>query len=202
MLDFQAARWLMDGEVPKQAGNNHPTSIPTGVFKTSDGHINIATTGQAIWERFCEAIERAGADGASPNTRPARRARSNRDALNAEIDRDHGASAPAPNGSSASTTTACRAGRSTRSTRCSPIRRSSISASRRASRSGPATLKVVGPAGDAVAHAEQGRGAAARSSASTPTRCWRNSASAEARSPRCARRTRCEARSDEHGDCA
>src|SRR6266705_158815 len=45
MLDFQGARWLINGEVPKQAGNNHPTSIPTGVFKTADGHINIATTG-------------------------------------------------------------------------------------------------------------------------------------------------------------
>src|SRR5260221_6171509 len=56
MLDFQNARWLMDGEVPKQAGNNHPTSIPTGVFKTSDGHINIAVAGQAIWERFCDAV--------------------------------------------------------------------------------------------------------------------------------------------------
>src|SRR5207253_3314962 len=56
MLDFQAARWLTEGEVPKQAGNNHPTSIPTGVFETSDGYINIATTGQKIWERFCRAI--------------------------------------------------------------------------------------------------------------------------------------------------
>jgi crotonobetainyl-CoA:carnitine CoA-transferase CaiB-like acyl-CoA transferase len=49
MLDFQAARWLMDKDVAKQAGNNHPTSIPTGVFKTSDGYINIATTGGRIW---------------------------------------------------------------------------------------------------------------------------------------------------------
>jgi len=56
MLDFQAARWLVNGEVPKQAGNNHPTSIPTGVFTTKDGHINIATTGQKIWERLCHAI--------------------------------------------------------------------------------------------------------------------------------------------------
>jgi crotonobetainyl-CoA:carnitine CoA-transferase CaiB-like acyl-CoA transferase len=56
MLDFQNARWLMDGEVPKQAGNNHPTSIPTGVFQTTDGHINIAVAGQAIWERFCRAV--------------------------------------------------------------------------------------------------------------------------------------------------
>ena len=56
MLDFQAARWLQMGEVAKQAGNNHPTSIPTGVFKTSDGHINIASTGQVMWERLCKSI--------------------------------------------------------------------------------------------------------------------------------------------------
>ena len=52
MLDFQATRWLMDGEVPPQAGNDHPTSIPTGVFKTSDGYINIAVAGQKMWEKF------------------------------------------------------------------------------------------------------------------------------------------------------
>ncbi len=56
MLDFQAARWLQMGEVAKQAGNNHPTSIPTGVFKTKDGHINIASTGQVMWERLCKSI--------------------------------------------------------------------------------------------------------------------------------------------------
>ena len=57
MLDFQAARWLQAHEVPKQAGNNHPTSIPTGVFKTKDGHLNIASTGQVMWERLCGAID-------------------------------------------------------------------------------------------------------------------------------------------------
>ena len=56
MLDFQAARWLMRGEVAKQAGNNHPTSIPTGVYKTRDGHMNLAVTGNKIWTRMCEAI--------------------------------------------------------------------------------------------------------------------------------------------------
>ena len=56
MLDFQASRWLMDKDVAKQAGNDHPTSIPTSVIKTSDGYINIATTGGRIWQRFCEAI--------------------------------------------------------------------------------------------------------------------------------------------------
>jgi crotonobetainyl-CoA:carnitine CoA-transferase CaiB-like acyl-CoA transferase len=55
MLDFQAARWLLSGEVAKQAGNDHPTAIPTGVFPTSDGHINIAASGDQLWKRFCEA---------------------------------------------------------------------------------------------------------------------------------------------------
>jgi crotonobetainyl-CoA:carnitine CoA-transferase CaiB-like acyl-CoA transferase len=48
MLDFQAARWLVDKDVPPQAGNNHPMIIPQGVFETSDGHINIAAAGQVI----------------------------------------------------------------------------------------------------------------------------------------------------------
>jgi crotonobetainyl-CoA:carnitine CoA-transferase CaiB-like acyl-CoA transferase len=57
MLDFQAARWLIAHEVPKQAGNDHPTAIPTGVFPTADGYINIAASGDTLWRRFCEAIE-------------------------------------------------------------------------------------------------------------------------------------------------
>ncbi|NVO14518.1 MAG: CoA transferase [Rhodoplanes sp.] len=56
MLDFQAARWLVKGEVARQAGNDHPTSIPTGVFQTADGYINIATAGHATWERLCHAL--------------------------------------------------------------------------------------------------------------------------------------------------
>ncbi len=56
MLDFQAARWLMKGEVAGQAGNDHPTGIPTGVFPTSDGHINIAASSARLFARFAEAI--------------------------------------------------------------------------------------------------------------------------------------------------
>ena len=56
MLDFQASRWTMAGEVAPQAGNNHPTSIPTGVYPTSDGHINIAASGAELYKRFCKAI--------------------------------------------------------------------------------------------------------------------------------------------------
>ncbi|HZV94995.1 MAG TPA: CoA transferase [Candidatus Nitrosocosmicus sp.] len=56
MLDFQAARWLIAGEIPPQAGNDHPTAIPTGVFQTKDGHINIAASGQNMFRRLCEAL--------------------------------------------------------------------------------------------------------------------------------------------------
>src|SRR5258706_3845604 len=58
MLDFQGARYLMRGEVPGQAGNNHPTGSPTGVFPTRDGHVNLAPT-PPMWRRFCEAIGRS-----------------------------------------------------------------------------------------------------------------------------------------------
>ncbi|MDA8049387.1 MAG: CaiB/BaiF CoA-transferase family protein [Rhodospirillales bacterium] len=58
MLDFQATRWLMKHEIAPQAGNDHPTGIPTGVFPASDGLINIAASSARLWERFCEAIGR------------------------------------------------------------------------------------------------------------------------------------------------
>jgi formyl-CoA transferase len=84
MLDFQAARWLVDREVPKQAGNNHPTSIPTGVFQTADGYINIAVSGQAIWLRFLEAIGRLEL-GDDPAFATGAERSKNRDALNARL---------------------------------------------------------------------------------------------------------------------
>ena len=57
MMDFQTARWLADGEVAQQAGNFHPTSIPTGVYKARDGYMNIAVFGSKIWERFCHTLQ-------------------------------------------------------------------------------------------------------------------------------------------------
>jgi crotonobetainyl-CoA:carnitine CoA-transferase CaiB-like acyl-CoA transferase len=59
LMDFQSARWLVAGEVPQQAGNDHPTTIPTGVFETADGQVNICVVGQVMWERFCRALGRA-----------------------------------------------------------------------------------------------------------------------------------------------
>src|SRR6195256_3270191 len=56
MLDFQAARWLIAGEVAGQAGNDHPTGIPTGVFPTSDGYINIAASGDNMFKRCATAM--------------------------------------------------------------------------------------------------------------------------------------------------
>jgi crotonobetainyl-CoA:carnitine CoA-transferase CaiB-like acyl-CoA transferase len=84
MLDFQAARWLVGHEVAPQAGNNHPTSIPTGVFPTTDGHINIAVAGHTIWQRFCKTI--AAEDLLADERYRTGASRSkHRDALNAAI---------------------------------------------------------------------------------------------------------------------
>src|SRR5215469_16786717 len=86
MLDFQASRWLNTGEVPRQAGNHHPTNIPTGVFQTGDGFINIAATGQNIWERLCRAIRAEELIEREEFATEAARSR-NRDSLTREIER-------------------------------------------------------------------------------------------------------------------
>jgi formyl-CoA transferase len=85
MLDFQAARWLMKGEVAKQAGNNHPTSIPTGVYKTRDGYLNLAVSGTKIWNRLCEAIE-APELAAHPDYATGALRSKNRDKLHGELE--------------------------------------------------------------------------------------------------------------------
>ncbi len=81
MLDFQASRWLMGHQVPPQAGNNHPTGIPTGVFPTRDGHINIAASGDDIYKRLCDAIERPDLL-TDPRFSTSKARQTNRDTLN------------------------------------------------------------------------------------------------------------------------
>ncbi len=58
LLDFQAARYLMTGDVPRQAGNDHPVSMPTSAYKTKDGYVNVAASGDAIWKRFAKAVDK------------------------------------------------------------------------------------------------------------------------------------------------
>jgi len=84
MLDFQAARWSVARQVPGQAGNDHPTSIPTGVFPTADGHINIAASGQHIFKRMCEALD-APRLLSDPDFATGDKRSENRVRLNAEI---------------------------------------------------------------------------------------------------------------------
>jgi crotonobetainyl-CoA:carnitine CoA-transferase CaiB-like acyl-CoA transferase len=84
MLDFQAARWTMNSEVPSQAGNNHPTLIPMGTFPTADGHVNLAAPNTGRFKALCEAIGAPGlADDPDYATGPLRS--NNRLALNATI---------------------------------------------------------------------------------------------------------------------
>jgi formyl-CoA transferase len=86
MLDFQASRWTLGKEIPPQAGNDHPTGIPTGVFTTADGHMNIAASGQVIYRRLCEAIG-APALIDDPRFKLAPDRSKNRKAMNAELDK-------------------------------------------------------------------------------------------------------------------
>jgi len=58
LLDFQAARYAMSGEVPEQVGNDHPTSMPTSAYATADGHINVAAAGTKMWRIVCDIIGR------------------------------------------------------------------------------------------------------------------------------------------------
>jgi formyl-CoA transferase len=86
MLDFQAARWLIGKEIPPQAGNDHPTAIPTGVFRTRDGHINIAASGQQMFRRLCEALD-ARALLADPRFKTAPDRSKNRRELSVELEK-------------------------------------------------------------------------------------------------------------------
>ena len=86
LLDFQAARYAMSGEVPQQVGNDHPTSMPTSAYTTADGHMNVAATGTKMWRRVCEAIGRPELFE-HPDFRTAEARAQNRKSLNAELNK-------------------------------------------------------------------------------------------------------------------
>lgn len=84
VMDFQCARWLVAGEVPTQAGNDHPTIIPTGNFPTRDGMICICVSGRVMWTRLCKTLNRE--DWLTDPRFETNKARSaNREQLNAEL---------------------------------------------------------------------------------------------------------------------
>jgi crotonobetainyl-CoA:carnitine CoA-transferase CaiB-like acyl-CoA transferase len=85
LLDFQAARYLMEGDVPPQVGNDHPTSMPTSAYKTKDGHINVAASGEGMWVGLCKAIGREDLL-ASPDFKGGKKRAENRKQLNAAIE--------------------------------------------------------------------------------------------------------------------
>ena len=84
-LDFQAARYTMSGEVAEQVGNDHPTSMPTSAYTTSDGYMNVAAAGKAIWLRLCNALKRPDLLE-HPDYKDANSRAKNRKSLNAVLD--------------------------------------------------------------------------------------------------------------------
>ena len=86
LLDFQAARYLMEKEVPPQVGNDHPTSMPTSAYQTKDGYINVAASGDGMWKRICQLFGRE--DLATDERFRTNELRAkNRAALNAEMNK-------------------------------------------------------------------------------------------------------------------
>jgi crotonobetainyl-CoA:carnitine CoA-transferase CaiB-like acyl-CoA transferase len=81
LLDFQAARYLMEKEVPPQVGNDHPTSMPTSAYRTKDGHINVAASGEGMWTSLCKVIGREDML-ASPEFKGGKKRAENRAKLN------------------------------------------------------------------------------------------------------------------------
>lgn len=57
LLDFQAARYTIDGVVAPRVGNHHPTLVPMGTFRTSDGHVNIAAIDGRIWRELARVLD-------------------------------------------------------------------------------------------------------------------------------------------------
>ena len=186
MLDFQAARWLQKargGQAGRQQSPDQRSrpacSRPRTATSTSP------STGQVMWERLCKAI---GAPELieQPDYKTGALRSKNRDALNAEIDKRTVGEDRAPNGSTSSTRPACRAARSIRSTRCSPIRRSSISASRKQSaRRTAASSAFVGQPFTLSRTPSKIAARAAGARRAHRRECSRNSASAPMRSRRC-----------------
>jgi crotonobetainyl-CoA:carnitine CoA-transferase CaiB-like acyl-CoA transferase len=86
LMDFQAARYLMKGEVPPQVGNDHPTSMPTSAYKTKDGYLNIGASGEGMWKRLCPALGRPELLAREDFAGDVNRA-TNRIALNEEINK-------------------------------------------------------------------------------------------------------------------
>ena len=84
LLDFQAARYLMKHEVAPQVGNDHPTSMPTSAYPTADGHLNVAASGEGMWQRLCKELGREDLLGDADFSSNEKRAK-NRARLNAEL---------------------------------------------------------------------------------------------------------------------
>ena len=85
LLDFQAARYTMLGEIADQQGNDHPTSMPTSAYKTKDGYMNVAASGSQMWKRLCQVLEKPELFD-HPDYADADARAKNRKALNAAIE--------------------------------------------------------------------------------------------------------------------
>lgn len=86
LLDFQAVRYLNEGELPRQLGNDHATRMPTSAYRTEDGYITICAAADNMWGKLCRAVGREDLI-AHPDFYNQKGRSGNRKRLNAELER-------------------------------------------------------------------------------------------------------------------
>jgi crotonobetainyl-CoA:carnitine CoA-transferase CaiB-like acyl-CoA transferase len=58
LLVYQGQLYLSTGRVPTRSGNRHGSIVPYEVFRAADAYLTIGVANDAIWRRFCAALER------------------------------------------------------------------------------------------------------------------------------------------------
>jgi crotonobetainyl-CoA:carnitine CoA-transferase CaiB-like acyl-CoA transferase len=74
-LCYQAQGYLMTGETPQRLGNRHSSLTPYETFATADSHVIVGVGNDALWKKFCRAVERPDLDRPEFETNASRVAR-------------------------------------------------------------------------------------------------------------------------------
>ena len=56
IMSYLSAEYFSSGKIPQRFGNDHPVLCPYGTFPAADGYINVAPSGEHMWERLAQAL--------------------------------------------------------------------------------------------------------------------------------------------------
>ena len=58
LLTYNTGLYFASGNSPTRRGNDHPSVVPYQTLRAKDGWINLGIANDALWVRYCDAIER------------------------------------------------------------------------------------------------------------------------------------------------